>query len=157
MLQCLDDNKPVKAIDLKDAVFMMAKAWDNVSTTTIKNCWKKAGFPGEVEEPSHDPFESDDEDEDTDELDGGLWGNITHHFPSLAETSFSNFVSFDDNVVTENQPTEEDVTRHGSPGSSQIRGTDDSESRRRRRRRRWRRFRHRHLYSGAKTTESHRS
>ena len=111
MLQCLDDNKPVKAIDLKDAVFMMAKAWDNVSTKTIKNCWKKAGFSGEVEEPSHDPFESDDEDEDTDELDGGLWGNITHHFPSLAETSFSNFVSFDDNVVTENQPTEEDVTR----------------------------------------------
>jgi len=110
MLQCLDDDKPVKAIDLKDAVFMMAKAWDNVSTTTIKNCWKKAGFPGEVAEPSHDPFESDDEDEDTNELDGGLWGNITHHFPSLAETSFSNFVSFDDNVVTENQPTKEDVT-----------------------------------------------
>ena len=38
MLQCLDDNKPVKEIDLKDAVFMMAKAWKNVSTTTIKNC-----------------------------------------------------------------------------------------------------------------------
>ena len=37
MLQCLDENKPVEKISLKDAVFMMAKAWDNVSITTIRN------------------------------------------------------------------------------------------------------------------------
>ena len=79
-MQCLDDNNPVREIDLKDAVFMMAKAWDNVSSTTIKNCWKKAGFLGEVAEPSDDPFDSDVEEDD--ETGGGLWGNITHHFPS---------------------------------------------------------------------------
>jgi len=27
MLQCLDENKPVEAFNLKDTVFMMAKAW----------------------------------------------------------------------------------------------------------------------------------
>ena len=37
MLQCLDDNKPVKAIHLKDAVFMMAKASDNVFYFYYKN------------------------------------------------------------------------------------------------------------------------
>ena len=56
MLHYLDENKPTQTIDLKDAVFMMAKAWDNVSQTTIKNCWRKAGLPGEVLEPTHDPF-----------------------------------------------------------------------------------------------------
>lgn len=56
MLQCLDENKPVEAINLKNAVFMMAKAWDNVSTMAISNRWNKAGFPDDVAEPSHDLF-----------------------------------------------------------------------------------------------------
>ena len=37
MLQCLDENKPVEEISFKDAVFMMAKAWDDVSITTSRN------------------------------------------------------------------------------------------------------------------------
>ena len=108
MLQCLDENKPVEAINLKDTVFMMAKAWDDVSITTISSCWNKAGFPDDVAEPSHDPFESDEEEE-TDEFD--LWGSITHHCPALAEVSFSDFVSLDKNVVTECQTTDQDATR----------------------------------------------
>ena len=72
MLQCLGENKTVEAINLKDAVFMMAKAWDDVSITIISNCWNKAGFPDDVAEPSHDPFESDEEEE-TDESDRGLF------------------------------------------------------------------------------------
>ena len=90
---------------------MMTKAWDTVSTTTIMNCWKKAGFPGEVAEPSHDPFMSEEEHEDTEESCGGLWGSITHHFSSLAEISFSHFVSFYNDVLTESQTTEEDATQ----------------------------------------------
>ena len=35
MLQYLDEDQPIKAIDLKDATFMLAKAWDNVSPDTI--------------------------------------------------------------------------------------------------------------------------
>ena len=80
MLQSLDDNKPVKAIDLKAGVFMMAKAWDNVSNTTIKNCCKTARFSGEIAEPSHNPFESEEEYEDRGQIVGALWGSITHHF-----------------------------------------------------------------------------
>ena len=57
-----------------------------------------------------DAFESDEEEE-TDESDGGLWGSITHHCPALAEVSFSDFVSLDKNVVTECQPTDQEATR----------------------------------------------
>ena len=44
-LEYVDEDKPIKAIDLKDTIFMAAKAWDNVCPKTIKNCWRKAGFP----------------------------------------------------------------------------------------------------------------
>ena len=54
-LQCVDEDKPIKAIDLKDAISMAAKAWDNVCPKTIKNCWRKTGFPELVVEPTHDP------------------------------------------------------------------------------------------------------
>ena len=110
MLQYLDENQPIKAIDLKDAVFMMAKAWDNVSQTTIKNCWKKAGFPGEVLEPTHDPFESDEEDEGTSE-ERGLWGRVVQEYPLLADVPFTHFASLDSDIITDCQPTEEDATR----------------------------------------------
>lgn len=61
MLQYLDEDQPIKVIDLKDATFMLAKAWDNVSPETIQNYWRKAGFPGVVVEPMQDPFDSDEE------------------------------------------------------------------------------------------------
>ena len=38
LVAILGEEKPVKAIDLKDVVFMIAKAWDNVSQNTIKSC-----------------------------------------------------------------------------------------------------------------------
>ena len=39
------------------------------------------------------------------------WGSITHHFHPLAEVSFGHFASLDNNVVTESQSTEEEVTQ----------------------------------------------
>ena len=79
MLQYLDEDQPIKAIDLKDATFMLAKAWDNVSSDTIQ---KKAGFPGVVVEPTQDPFESDEESVE----EGGessLWRRLDQQYPSL--------------------------------------------------------------------------
>ena len=110
MLQYLDEDQPIKAIDLKDATFMLAKAWDNVSTDTIQNCWRKAGFPGVVVEPMQDPFDSDEESVE----EGGessLWRRVVQQYPSLADVSFSQFASLDQDVTTENQMTENDAER----------------------------------------------
>jgi len=130
MLQYLDENKPIQTIDLKDAVFMMAKAWDNVSQTTIQNCWRKAGFPGEVLEPTHDPFESDEEAEER-----GLWERVVQQYPLLVDVPFSHFASVDNSTVAENQPTEEDATREALEAVQPVetnctcrKGDDDSDS-----------------------------
>ena len=110
MLQYLDEDQPIKAIDLKDATFMLAKEWDNVSPDAIQNCWRKAGFPGVVVEPTQYPFESDEESVD----EGGessLWRRVVQQYPSLADVSFSQFASLDEDGTTENQRTENDAER----------------------------------------------
>ena len=110
MLQHLDEDQPIKVIDLKDATFMLAKALDNVSPDTIQNGWRKAGFPGVVVEPMQDPFDSDEESVE----EGGessLWRRVVQQYPSLADVSFSQFASLDQDVTTENQMTENDAER----------------------------------------------
>lgn len=110
MLQYLHEDQPIKAIDLKDATFMLAKAWDNMSPDAIQNCWRKVGFPGVVVEPTQDPFEWDKESIE----EGGessLWRRVDQQYPSLADVSFSQFASLDEDVTTENQMTENDVER----------------------------------------------
>jgi len=98
MLQYLDEDQPIKAIDLKDAIFMLAEAWDNLSPDTIQNCWRKAGFPGVVVDSQ---FDSDEESVE----EGGessLWRRVVQQYPSLADVSFSQFASLDQDVTTEN-------------------------------------------------------
>jgi len=41
-------------IDIKKCIKYVARAWDNVTNTTIKNCWLKAGIMPEYDEPSDD-------------------------------------------------------------------------------------------------------
>ena len=110
MLQYLDEDQPIKAIDLKGATFMLAKAWDNVSHDTIQNCWRKAGFPGVVVEPTQYPFESDEESVD-EAGESSLWRRVVQQYPSLADVSFSQFASLDEDGTTENQMTENDAER----------------------------------------------
>lgn len=92
----------MKVIDVKDATFMLAKACDNMSPDTIQNCLRKAGFPGMVVEPMQDPFDSDEESIE----EGGessLCRRVIQQYPLLADVSFGQFVSLNQDVTTENQ------------------------------------------------------
>ncbi|KAK3728606.1 hypothetical protein QZH41_011689 [Actinostola sp. cb2023] len=82
VLQYLDENQPIKAIDLKDAVFMMAKAWDNTKKTKEHRSEER-----------------------------GLWGRVVQEYPLLADVPFTHFASLDSDIITDCQPTEEDATR----------------------------------------------
>jgi len=102
MLQCLDEDQPMKVIDVKDATFMLAKACDNMSPDTIQNCSRKARFPGMVVEPMQDPFDSDEESVE----EGGessLCRRVIQQYPLLADVSFGQFASLNQDVTTENQ------------------------------------------------------
>ena len=55
-----------------------------------------------VVEPTQDPFESDEESVE----EGGkssLWRRVVQQYPSLADVSFSQFASLDEDFTTENQ------------------------------------------------------
>jgi len=112
MLQCLVEGKTVESINIKDALLMMAKAWDSVSSKTIANCLKKAGFPGEVVEPLDDPFESDDNEAVASEGDGleSLWKRVGSHCPSVRIINCQEFALLDNEVVTSKQMTESEAT-----------------------------------------------
>ena len=109
-----DEGKAVEDINIniKDALFMMAKAWDSVSTKTIANCWKKAGFPGEVVEPSDDPFESDDEEAVAEDNDGleSLWERVGSYCPSVRNVDCREFALLDHELVTSKQMSEAEAT-----------------------------------------------
>ena len=51
----------IDEIDVKKCIKYVARAWDNVTNVTIKNCWLKAGIMPEYGEPSDD--ESVDRDD----------------------------------------------------------------------------------------------
>ena len=134
MLQFLDENKPIKDINLKDSVFMLAKSWYNVTATTIKNCWRKANFPDEITEATHDPFESSDEEDDETTIKFGaptIWERLVQHSPSIADLSFSQFASLGDEIVTEKQLSAEDATREAleaaKPRESQDECVEESD------------------------------
>jgi hypothetical protein len=44
----------IDEIDVKKCIKYVARAWDNVTNVTIKNCWLKAGIMPEYGEPSDD-------------------------------------------------------------------------------------------------------
>ena len=79
---------------------MIAKALDDVIQNTIKNCWRKAGFPNKLIEPTHDPFESDEEVQKTAE-ESSLWDRLVRQYPSLTNVPFNQFASLDEDVVIE--------------------------------------------------------
>ena len=112
MLQCLDEGKAVESINIKDAIFMMAKAWDTVSTKTIANCWKKARFPGEVVEPLDDPFKSDDEEAVVEDNEGleSLWERVGSYCPSVRNIDCQEFALLDHELGTSKQMTEAEAT-----------------------------------------------
>jgi len=86
-----DKNKPVqdlsKCIDVLKAVTWIKKAWKDVSPSTIKNCFKKAGFPIAEE------LDTENMEEDESSLAG-----LLAIYPVNVE---GDFATIDDNLVTE--------------------------------------------------------
>jgi len=62
-LQAIEYSNSMPTIDIYKAIMKVKVAWDSVSQTTLKNCFRKAGFripkepePEEIEEPVEQNF-----------------------------------------------------------------------------------------------------
>lgn len=84
-LSSMNDSKSeVPAITVLDALHFLAAAWDEVSATTIKHCFEKAGFFSNVDESAaYDPVADDQ-----------------YELPQSFPLSFEEYVALDDDVLT---------------------------------------------------------
>ena len=59
-IKCIDAGKEVVRANILDAIRMLVESWDDVSSTTVINCFKKAGISEETQtasiEDEDDPF-----------------------------------------------------------------------------------------------------
>ena len=60
IITALDNNKAIPKFDILEAIYMLTRAWDQVLTTAIVNCFKKAKISVtsriEAINDSNDPF-----------------------------------------------------------------------------------------------------
>lgn len=82
-------EKAEKSINLSSAMVWIVAAWKNVSSTTVKKCFQKAGFIETLQE--NETFEEED-DIPLSQLFSGIPGN-----PHL-----ENYLQIDSNIPTEN-------------------------------------------------------
>ena len=61
IIQRIENNQPTK-LSVLDAILLASKAWDNVTSSTIKNCFRHAGFQIDSENFDSDDSLEDDED-----------------------------------------------------------------------------------------------
>ncbi|KAH6932309.1 hypothetical protein HPB50_004641 [Hyalomma asiaticum] len=113
----MQNTNRVSNIDVRFPVEVLASVWQQVKGEVIKNCFRKAGFrqnDGSSDEESSVP---DDETSDP-----SVWPQVREAFGA---DSFSDFVTFDNGVVDNEELTDEEV-RATIEGHSEL-SSDDSE------------------------------
>lgn len=85
-------------INVLEAIRLMNDAWENVTSTCITKCYRKAGLDSSDKKPSadHEQEEEDVMDEFTENLE-------------ITKEEFENYVSIDNSVLTSDLPTTEDI------------------------------------------------
>ena len=53
MIDAINNDKLLETTSINEVMKMLVPAWDDVSTTTVQKCFKKAGFS---DDDSDDPF-----------------------------------------------------------------------------------------------------
>src|SRR5438128_5996251 len=94
----LNEGQEMKKLNIKEAIEIVADAWDNVKQETIKNCWLSTGIlPAEMTLVNADNMETDEADNDIVELISAL------DSLSIAEPSIDN------DLVSAELPTDEEL------------------------------------------------
>lgn len=121
LLEVIQKEKDAYVIDLLQAITLLTKAWNDVSSTTIANCFHKAGFK------KIDPDESVQEEQLEEELEE------SNDFPDWSElgmndVSFEDFVKIYEQVIVAESMTDLEILKLVSSEKSDQEEKDDEES-----------------------------
>lgn len=94
------DSKTEFSVTVLDALRMLNNAWGRVTTETIANCYKHAGFQ------SSDPVPDNDSD---DEIDDDIPLSQLRRIGLSSDVNFDAYATVDDNVSTSTQMTDNDI------------------------------------------------
>lgn len=90
-------------INVLDAMWMIRKAWNKVTETTISNCFKKSGFTITTEEDNLEQPPT----QEIDTVEG--WEKVKEALELENDAQFEDFVSFDDDVAVTGELTDSDI------------------------------------------------
>lgn len=117
------EKKQETSVSLLDAVRFVDRAWKNVTQATIENCFKHAGFTGDMD--SGDEMWEWDDEIPLSELFKKLKGD--------SEATFKDYVQVDNLVCTSGMPSEEDIIeeaykKHMSIETAEIESDQEEEA-----------------------------
>ena len=101
----LNEEQAIKKLNVKEAIELIADAWEKVKPSTINNCWKNTGIlPAEIIENEMNIDETNDGMTD---LTLAL-NNLKLADPSVNITA-NEYLEVDNDLVSTELPTEEDI------------------------------------------------
>ncbi|CAG8757204.1 10498_t:CDS:2, partial [Gigaspora rosea] len=109
----LESGDPPEEITIKDAIDFTAAAWKEVTSRTIRNCWRKTGilpegflselFPHEEPDQANEPDQSNEPDI-IDEIQ-----DLITRLPLDQPMDAYEYVIADNNLITTEMPTDEEI------------------------------------------------
>ncbi|KAL4132879.1 hypothetical protein QTP88_009956 [Uroleucon formosanum] len=95
VLKIINQEKQGKDIKISvlDAILMISDAWNDVSTTTIRNCFHHAGFKASLNDETEIVSENNLDTE------------------CFSEENIQSFAEVDDALLTDEEPTEEEIVK----------------------------------------------
>jgi len=102
----IDNGEVIRNVNIKEAVEMVADAWGNVRSTTIKNCWQLTKILPETYSTA-DEMEIDEIDEDMANLISAL--NRLQIADSSVSMTAEEYAQLDGGLISSELPTEEEI------------------------------------------------
>ncbi|XP_054283402.1 tigger transposable element-derived protein 6-like [Macrosteles quadrilineatus] len=112
------DNESMTQINLLDALWMVSKAWNCVTSVTIKNCFNACGFEVPQHTTGNELDEVQDEPSIADINETPAEWTVAAQALNVEELAFVDFVDFDDDVAVCGELTDADIITSVAGGSS---------------------------------------
>ncbi|XP_033213985.1 tigger transposable element-derived protein 4-like [Belonocnema kinseyi] len=104
LLKASDEKMGWSDLNLLDTIFDLNKAWADVTSDTIANCFRKAGFV----KPDVENLATQEQDETLSDGTSEEWDD-PQRMLGFTEVIFENFIDLDTNVIIASEPTDSEI------------------------------------------------